>query len=96
MTYEEREKIFAKDYLTIADIEKLHCTTSQVAGRIIRRIKDELTLSKKYNQQGVRMNIRGKLHVQDYIDYYRLPPERYMPRKEHEQEISPITTETSI
>lgn len=94
MTYAEREEMFAKDYLSIKDVQKLQGTTPQVAARIIRQIKDELTMSQKYNQQGVRINVRGKLHVQDYIDYYHLPPERYMPMQT--QEIAPITAETSI
>lgn len=94
MTYAEREEMFAKDYLSIEDVQKLQGTTYPVAARIIRQIKKELTMSPKFNKQGVRMNVQGKLHVQDYIDYYRLPPERYMPMQP--QEIAPITAETAI
>jgi hypothetical protein len=75
MTMQERNEIFAKDYLTIDDVGKLQSTTYGVAARIIRNIKSELTMSDKYNKQGIRPSPRGKIHVQDYLDYYRLPRE---------------------
>lgn len=62
MSYEEREKIFAKDYLTIKDLEALLGVTYQVAARIIRQIKF------KYD----RLKIQGKIHVEDYFDYFNI------------------------
>lgn len=78
MTYAERVEMFSKDYLTIADVQKLLGVTYEKASTIMCDIKRGLELSPKYNGQGVRLNIQGKLHVQDYLDYYHLSPERYV------------------
>ena len=79
MTYEERVEMFSKDYLTIADIQILLGIASKAkASTIMCDIKRGLKLSPKYNGQGVRLDIQGKLHVQDYLDYYHLPSERYV------------------
>ena len=78
MTYEERVEMFSKDYLTIADIQVLLGLPYKSASALICDIKRGLKLSPKYNGQGVRLDIQGKLHVQDYLDYYHLPSERYV------------------
>lgn len=67
MTYAEREFIFSKDYLTIADLQKLLGLSYNDAATMIRNIKRKTD----------RLGIRGKLHVQDYLDYYGLSAERY-------------------
>ena len=71
MTYARREEIFSKDYLTIADIQELLGLSYQEAAKKIRDIK----------RRNDRLGIQGKLHVQDYLDYYELPVERYMKPK---------------
>lgn len=77
MTYEEREKIFSKDYLTIEDVESLLGLQYQDAARVIRNIKRKTD----------RLRIRGKIHVQDYLDYYNLSADRYVrPLDETENE----------
>lgn len=62
MNYVNREKIFSKDYLTIRDIEILLGTTYQVAARLIRQIKFKTD----------RLGLRGKIHIEDYFDYYNI------------------------
>lgn len=78
MTYSRREEIFSKDYISIADMQDLLGMGYDDAAKTIRDIKRELRLNPKYNGQGVRIDIQGKLHVQDYLDYYHLSPERYI------------------
>lgn len=72
MTYAEKEEMFSKDVLTIEDIEKLLCMGYDEAAKKIREIKKELNFNQKYNGQGVRISAQGKLHVQDYFDYFRI------------------------
>ena len=67
MTYAEREEIFSKEYLTIADIQSLLGLKYQDAAKTIRNIK----------RQTDRLGIRGKIHVQDYFDYYQISTDRY-------------------
>ena len=62
MTYAEREQIFAKEYLTIADLQDLLGLTYSAAATLIRTIK------RSYD----RLHIQGKIHVQDYIDFFEL------------------------
>ena len=50
------------------------------AAKMIRDIKKALSLNPKYNGQGVRLDIQGKLHVQDYLDYFNITDhQRYSP-----------------
>lgn len=80
MTYSRREEIFSKDYLSIADIQDLLGMGYDDAAKMIRDIKRALEVSPKFNGQGVRLNVQGKLHVQDYLDYFNIPnAERYKP-----------------
>lgn len=78
MTYARREEIFSKDYLTIADLQELLGLKYQGAAEMMRTIKRELDMNPKYNGQGVRLDIQGKLHTQDYLDYFNIKSlERY-------------------
>jgi hypothetical protein len=86
MTYSRREEIFSKDYLTISDIQELLGMTYQCAAELIRTVKRALTFSPKYNGQGVRLDIQGKLHVEDYMDYFRVKcVDRYFKHVEKEE-----------
>lgn len=67
MTIERRREIFAKDFLTVCEIEELLGVDYQTAARIVRNIR----------RISDRLGIRGKIHVQDYLDYYKIPPDRY-------------------
>lgn len=78
MTYARREEIFSKEYLTIEDIQEILGLEYQGAAKMIRTIKRELEMNPKYNGQGVRLDIQGKLHTQDYLDYFQITNfERY-------------------
>ena len=69
MNYVNREEIFSKDYLTIRDMEILLGTTYQVAARLIRQIKFKTD----------RLGLRGKIHIEDYFDYYNITDrQRYL------------------
>ena len=67
MTYEKREAIFSKEYLSIADLQDLLGLGYQEAARTMQNIK----------RKNDRLGIRGKIHVQDYFDYYGIKTERY-------------------
>ena len=67
MTYEQREKIFSKDFIDIEDLGVLLGLSYQMAAKRMRDIK------RKHD----RLGVQGKIHVQDYLDYFELPPDRY-------------------
>lgn len=75
MTYAMREEIFSKEYLSIGDIQELLGMSYDDAARTIRNIK----------RRTDRLGIRGKLHVQDYLDYFQIPPDRYVKPMEAEE-----------
>lgn len=68
MTYAMREEIFSKEYLSIKDIQELLGMKYQDAAKTMRDIK----------RRTDRLGIRGKIHVQDYLDYFKIPPDRYV------------------
>lgn len=67
MTIEKRNEILSKDYLDINDIMQLLGLSYGDAAEIIRTIKRKTD----------RLHKQGKIHVQDYIDYYNLDVARY-------------------
>ncbi len=67
MTYEQRSEMFAKDYLSVSDIMALLDLSYNDAAKVIREIRRTTD----------RLHIQGKIHVQDYIDYYGLDIARY-------------------
>ena len=72
MSYSEREQIFSKDYLTIKDLQQLLGLTYQVAARVMRQIKFKFD----------RLGIQGKLHTEDYFEYYNITDrQRYIREK---------------
>ena len=68
MNGERRAEILSKDRLSISDIQELFGIGYQGAAKIIRDIK------RKFNFTGknLRLNIRGYIHTQDYLDYFGL------------------------
>ena len=87
MTYAKREEIFSKEYLTIADLQELLGLEYQGAAKIMRTIKRELNMNPKYNGQGIRLDLQGKLHTQDYLDYFNIKSlERYSKPMDEAQE----------
>ncbi len=67
MTIEQRNSIFAKECLTISDVMLLLNLSYDAAARIIREIK----------RKNDRLHIRGRVHIQDYLDYFGLTSRRY-------------------
>lgn len=67
MTRQDREEMFSKDYLTASDISLLLGVDIQTAYAKIRDIR----------RKNDRLGIQGKIHIQDYIDYYNLDMARY-------------------
>lgn len=67
MTYEQRERIFSKEYISIDEFVELTGVAKSVASVMMSNIR------RKYN----RLGIKGKIHVQDYFDYYDLNPADY-------------------
>lgn len=78
MTYAEREAIFSKDYISINDLCILLGLTYQMAAKRMRDIK----------RRTDRLGVQGKIHVQDYLEYFELPPDRYLRPEDAEDSTS--------
>ena len=74
MTMVEREEIFPKEYLSIKDFEQLYDVNYNMASVLMRDIKTRLTLGQG---KELRINISGKLHIQDYLDFVGVSADRY-------------------
>jgi hypothetical protein len=74
MTAQERQEMFAKEYLSIADIQKLYGINYPTASKFICDIKRKLTVGKG---QELRLDMQGKIHIQDYLDYLGVNENRY-------------------
>ena len=68
MTYIDREAIFSKDYITINEVGLLLGMGYDEAAKKIREIKRSLNAS----GQGVRLDVQGKLHTEDYFDFFNI------------------------
>lgn len=68
MTLAQRREMFAKDYLDLTDLSMLLGTCYSRASEIVQEIK--------FNTRD-RLHTRGRIHVQDYFDYYHLDPKNY-------------------
>lgn len=69
MTFKEREQIFSKEIITYKELAILLEVDVCTASTILNSIKS------KYD----RLHIRGKIHVQDYLDYFKINNiERYI------------------
>lgn len=66
MTYQRREEIFSREALGCSEIMELLGVGKSTAYNIIAEIK----------RSNDRLGIEGKVHVQDYLDYYNLPVTR--------------------
>lgn len=74
MTVQERQEIFAKEYLDIKDFCKLYGLIPSNASALMNKIRVKLTIGMK---QELRLDMRGKLHVQDYLDWLGVQSDRY-------------------
>ena len=68
MTYERRSELFSKDAFSVQDIMELLDVPYGTAAMIIRNIK----------RRSDRLKIQGKIHVQDYLEYFNLDGDRYI------------------
>ncbi|MGN0744363.1 MAG: hypothetical protein ACI4MZ_03725 [Christensenellales bacterium] len=68
MTYSEREKIFSKDVISTSELARLLDCNIATASTTLVDIKDSIVR----NGGKPRITARGKLHVQDYCDFYRI------------------------
>lgn len=92
MTRQEREEMFAKDFLVAEDLMKLCGCCRSDASQLIQEIK---------RKSADRFHKQGRIHVQDYIEAMQLDTSRYygavgeviiakmepIPKAENEKEI---------
>lgn len=64
MTYERREEIFSKEALNVHDMMELFDISESAAYTVIRNIKVQV---------GDRLGVQGRVHIQDFLDYFRVP-----------------------
>ncbi len=63
MTYAEREAIFSKEYISTKELAALFGMNISTASTFLQTIKRRV---------GDRLGIRGKIHIQDYLDFFNL------------------------
>lgn len=94
MTRQEREEMFAKDFLVAEDLMKLCGCCRSDASQLIQEIK---------RKSADRFHKQGRIHVQDYIEAMQLDTSRYygavgeviiakmepMPKAANEEETQP-------
>lgn len=74
MTPEERVNLFSQECWSIKDVQQLFCMPYPTASELIRKIKLKLQVGMG---RELRIDIDGKLHVQDYLDYIGNATNRY-------------------
>lgn len=98
MTRQEREEMFAKDFLVAEDLMKLCGCCRSDASQLIQEIK---------RKSADRFHKQGRIHVQDYIEAMQLDTSRYygavgeviiakmepMPKAENEEDMQPTKEE---
>lgn len=67
MTFEQRERIFSKDYISLSEFMEITGYCRSTASGKMKAIR------RKYN----RLNTLGRIHTQDYFDYFNLNPNDY-------------------
>jgi hypothetical protein len=70
----ERQEIFAKEYLSVEDMCKLYDLLPPHASEFMQQIRTKLTVG--MNRE-LRLTMRGRIHVQDYLDYLGVSSDRY-------------------
>ena len=72
MTYEEREKIFSKEALSVADVQALFGVCRTEATNIMNEIR---------RKTGDRLGVKGKIHIEDYLKHFGIEANRYSPKR---------------
>lgn len=62
MTYAEHERIFSKEFLNGNDLAIIFDIDKSTASQLIQAIKFKSD----------RLHLRGKVHIQDYFDYFKI------------------------
>ena len=65
MTWEQRENIFAREVITIEDIQELYKLTHTAAGQFLRNIKRKLRI----DGNELVFDAPGRLHRNDYLKW---------------------------
>lgn len=73
MTYEERETIFSKEALSVADVQALFGVCKSEATNIMNTIR---------RQTGDRLKVQGKIHIEDYLKHFGIEANRYSPKQD--------------
>lgn len=70
MDYKRREEIFSKDYITTKEMQELLGFKSESeASSMMTKIRLKV---------GDRLGIRGRIHIEDYFEYFGITPtDRY-------------------
>ena len=70
MTFIEREQIFAKEYITTKELQiLLGYSNLPSASAKMSEIKRVV---------GDRLGVKGKIHVEDYLAYFKIKTDRYL------------------
>lgn len=72
MTYEEREAIFSKEALSVADVQALFGVCKSEATNIMNAIR---------RQTGDRLKVQGKIHIEDYLKHFGIKANRYIQKQ---------------
>lgn len=78
MTYEEREAIFSKEALSVADVQALFGVCRTGATNIMNEIR---------RKTGDRLGVKGKIHVEDYLEHFGIEVNRYVKKRPVEEEL---------
>lgn len=62
-----RKKILSHDVLSVKDFAELLGVGERVASDIMKQIKEKQD----------RLRLQGRIHIQDYIDFFKLDKTRY-------------------
>lgn len=69
MTYARREEIFSKDVITVAELQEIMNFTN--------RAKASQKLNEIKRVVGDRLGVEGKLHLEDYFEFFKIKTDRY-------------------
>lgn len=62
-----RQQILSHDVLSVKDFASLLGVSERVASDIMKQIKEKQD----------RLRLQGRIHIQDYIDFFKLDKTRY-------------------
>ena len=70
MTYAKREEMFSKDYITTQELQEL-LGFSNLSSASAKMSEIKRTV-------GDRLGIKGKIHTEDYFEYFQIKTDRYL------------------